>query len=428
MMKQKSVGVKELWGEGKGRGNNEEDLNGEEIDVVGVGNDVEKNGDEGSDCYRKVEKSRQNMKRKRNFSRDDDKEDENGKEDKCMMKEQMGKNKKMKKKVRFEEEYKGDDEKEDEESKNDKNANTISLRSRKILKINGNVEGKRVNEKNQRIEKSNEVKQFQSENINFGSEEKEKKKQKWRVEKKMNEVEGRGRLTRSKIRRYEEIKLKNKLAISGSKKETLVDMERTGVGEKIKEMMVGDKEIISLRKKKGVTGMYGERSDGEKIDGHIQYTNMDEISLQRKEGNNVSEESLKLDVKRKRIVRKNTTNRNNEGNKGEVQNDKEVMKHTEIGGGDEENEVIGKEKEYGEQKSYVAGEDVAKGKKGKEVENGLEVENMTVKMKMDTGKFRVKEIRMKKRKEKLFECKECGAISQSIVERNKHLIRQPRYF
>ena len=43
-------------------------------------------------------------------------------------------------------------------------------------------------------------------------------------------------------------------------------------------------------------------------------------------------------------------------------------------------------------------------------------------MKTDTGKFRVKEISMKKRKEKLFECKECGAISQSIVERNKHLL------
>ena len=46
----------------------------------------------------------------------------------------------MKKKVRFEEEYKGDDEKEDEEFKKDfvcgqdKNENTISLRSRKILK------------------------------------------------------------------------------------------------------------------------------------------------------------------------------------------------------------------------------------------------------------------------------------------------------
>ena len=44
-------------------------------------------------------------------------------------------------------------------------------------------------------------------------------------------------------------------------------------------------------------------------------------------------------------------------------------------------------------------------------------------MKTDTGKFRVKKISMKKRKEKLFACKECGAISQSIVERNEHLVQ-----
>ena len=89
----KSVGEKELWGEGKIRGNNEEDLKGEEIDVVGVGNDVKKKGDEVSGCYRKVEESRQNIKRKGNFLTDDEKEDENGKEGAFMRKEKKGKEK-----------------------------------------------------------------------------------------------------------------------------------------------------------------------------------------------------------------------------------------------------------------------------------------------------------------------------------------------
>ena len=126
-----------------------------------------------------------------------------------------------------------------------------------------------MDEKNERMEKSNEVKEYHSENIYLSSNEKEKKKQKWRVEKKMKKVEGRGRFTRSKIGGYEENKLQNKLEISGSKKERLINIERTGVGENIKEMMVGDKEMTSLRKKTGVRGMYGERSDGEKIDEDI---------------------------------------------------------------------------------------------------------------------------------------------------------------
>ena len=63
----KSVGEEESWGEGKIRGNNEEDLTGEEIGVVGVGNDVKKKGDEVIACYSKVEESRQNIKRKGNF-------------------------------------------------------------------------------------------------------------------------------------------------------------------------------------------------------------------------------------------------------------------------------------------------------------------------------------------------------------------------
>ena len=265
-----------------------------------------------------------------------------------MRKEKTGKKKKMKKTVRFEEEYKGDDEKEDEEFKKDfacgqdKNENTIGLRSRKILKIN---EGKRVDEKTKRMEMTNEVKEYESENIYLSSNEKEKKKQKWRVEKKMKKVEGRGRLTRSKIRGYEEDKLRNKIEIGGSKKERLINIERTGVGENIKEIMVGEKEMRSLRKKTGVRGMYGERSDGEKIDEDIYDRIMDEMCVKRKEGDKISQESSKFDVKRKRSVMNKRTKSYMEGKKGEVESDIEVMKDIEMGAVKEVNEDIDKEKE-----------------------------------------------------------------------------------
>ena len=363
----KSVGEQESWGEGKSTENKEEDSMGDEIGVGGVEENVKKKGEEVIACDRKVEESRRNNKRKRNFFTDDEKEDDKGKESEFMRKEKTGTQKKMKKTVRFQKEYKGDDEEVDEEFKKyfacgqDENENRIGLRSREILKISRLVEGK-GEKKIKRMEKNNGVKEYESENISLSDNEKEKKKEIWRVQKNMKKVEGRGRLTRSKIRGYEEDKLRNKIEIGGSKKERLLNIERTGARENIKKITVGEEEMRSLRKKTGVRGMYGERSDGEKIDEDIYDRSMDEMCVMRKEGEQILQESSKFDVERKRSVMNKRRKSYLEGKKGEVESNVEVMKEIEMGAVEEVKEDINKEKqkEYGGRKNAVDNEDVEK--------------------------------------------------------------------